>query len=139
LKDRRSLHSFQNRFGVSQWVSESVSKWKCKTNRETMRYGQFFIFSVLFADYSDYSNIEYSAEYCDYSEYSVSKPNIRPSIPIIHFLFFFLWKNMPIIAIIPNIRFLNRIYGQVFRLFIFYFFFYEKTCRLLRLFRIFGF
>ncbi len=102
MKDRRSLHSFQNRFGVSQWVSESVSKWKCKTNRETMRYGQFFIFSVLFADYS---NIEYSAEYSDYS-----------------FFIFFLWRNMPIIAIIPKIRFLNRIFGQVFRLFKNFFF-----------------
>ena len=31
--------------------------------------------------------------------------NIRPSIPIIQKLYFFLRKIMPIIAIIPNIRF----------------------------------
>ena len=66
------------------------------------------------------------ADYCVYSEYSVLKPNIRPSIPIIQKLFFFLRKNMPIIAIIPNIRFLNRIFGGVFRLFKNYFFSNKK-------------
>ena len=44
------------------------------------------------------------ADFCDNFEYSVSKPNIRPSIPFTQKLFFFLRKNMPIIAIIPNIR-----------------------------------
>ena len=34
----------------------------------------------------------------------------------------FLRKNLPIIAIIPNIRFLNQIFGRVFRLFKIYFF-----------------
>ena len=49
------------------------------------------------AEYSDYSKIIFfskkkHADYCDYSEYSVSKPNIRPSIPIIQ-NFFFSWKK----------------------------------------------
>ena len=98
----------------------------------------------IFGGLSDYSKFilfskKKRADYCDYSEYSVSKPNIRPSIPIIQKLFFFLRKNMPIIAIIPNIRFLNWIFGRLFRLFKNYFFFLEKLFRLLRFFRIFEF
>jgi len=67
------------------------------------------------ADYSEYSLLNrIFGRVFNYSEYSISKPNIRPSIPIIQFLFFSLRKNMPII---PNIRFLNWIFGRVFRLF----------------------
>ena len=49
-------------------------------------------------------------------------PYCSPIIPIIQ-----ISNIRPSIAIIRNIRFLNRIFGRVFRLFIFYFFFLRKN------------
>ena len=60
-------------------------------------------------------------ENSDYSEYSVSKTKIWPNIQFIQI--FFLRYKMTIIPIIPNIRFLKRIFDRILSLF--NFFFYE--------------
>ena len=65
------------------------------------RYGQFFIFTTLFADYSDYSKVKIRPIITNIPVY---QPNIRPNFPIIQFFFYFFLENKPIIPIIPNIR-----------------------------------
>ena len=67
----------------SNVLLEHIPNKKNKRAVKPKGMGNFFIISVLFADYS---NIEYSAEYTDYSKKKeVFLRENMPSFPIIHF------------------------------------------------------
>ena len=105
------LFSKKERADYCDYSEYSVSKANIRPSMPIIHFKNFFS-QKKHADYcrlfkNFFFFLKKRADYCDYSEYSVSKLNIRPSNPIIHFFYFFIRKNMPIIAIIPNIQFLN--------------------------------
>ena len=66
----------------SNVLLEHIPNKKNKRAVKPKGMGNFFIISVLFADYS---NIENSAEYSDYSKFIFFLRKNMPSFPIIHF------------------------------------------------------